>query len=352
MIKKKMLISGPCSAESQEQIEIVGKYLTENKVCDVFRAGIWKPRTTPNSFEGIGEKGLPWLRDFQIKYGIPAATEIALPRHVEACLKYDIKFLWIGARTTTSPFAVQDIADSLKGVSGVTVFIKNPINAELKLWIGAFERFIKIGQTNLGGIHRGFSGIENNIYRNLPMWQMAIDLKHELPDIPLVCDPSHICGKRDTIYSVSQHAMDLNLDGLMIEVHPDPDKALSDSGQQLTPSNFKKLIDSINFPMENSENNEISDQIEFLRAKIDRLDSELLSILKERYNVVEKIGELKNLENVSFFQPQRFNELIKERIELGEKAGLNSDFVSDLFRKIHFESLRVQAKRVQKKDCA
>lgn len=352
MLKDKLLISGPCSAESKTQVNQIADYLIKHEKCNVFRAGIWKPRTTPGSFEGIGDKGLPWLAEVQKKHNIPAATEVALPRHVESCLKHDIKFLWIGARTTTSPFAVQEIANSLKGVEDVTIFIKNPINAELKLWIGAFERFEKIGQTNLGGIHRGFSGIENNIFRNLPLWQMAIDLKQKLNDYIVICDPSHICGKRDTIASVSQQAIDLNLDGLMVEVHNDPDNALSDPAQQLTPKNFVKMINELNSPSVHKDVNWSCDEIEYLRAKIDRLDREIISILKERVNVVTDLGKIKQSQGIPSFQPKRFDDLISERIILAKEAKMNTGFIEDLFRKIHFESLRMQNEQFSKKECA
>jgi chorismate mutase len=333
-------------------VESIAKVLINNKRCDVFRAGIWKPRTSPGSFEGIGEEGLKWLRDIQNNYKTQVATEVALPSHVELCLKYNVKFLWIGARTTTSPFAVQEIANSLRGVEGVTVFIKNPINAELKLWIGAFERFLKQGQSKLGGIHRGFSGIENNIFRNLPLWQMAIDLKQKLPDFPVVCDPSHICGKRETLFSVAQQALDFNLDGLMMEVHNDPDNALSDPAQQLTPENFVKLIDSLNSAEVSSDESSKNEEIEYLRAKIDRLDSELISILKERFNVVDGIGKIKQSEKLNIFQPKRFDELIQDRLVLAKKANVSEDFIEDLFRKIHFEALKIQGNQSSKKECA
>jgi len=338
-----VFITGPCSAETREQVLETAKALKEQNTCSYFRAGIWKPRTRPNSFEGVGVEALKWLQEVKQTYGLPVSCEVAMPSHVESCLEHGIDLLWIGARTTASPFAMQEIANALKG-ENVPVLVKNPINAELSLWLGGIERLEKAGINQLGAIHRGFSGIEHGIYRNLPMWHVPMELKRLHPELPVICDPSHITGQRDLIKKVSQYAMDLNFDGLMIETHPTPDKALSDSSQQVTPTHLKEIITQLIIKHESSHNKSYENQLEFLRAKIDRIDDELIELLKSRTEVSKQIGELKKEENVTIFQQSRMDELMKLRIERAKSQGVSEELIEKIFTHIHSDSVNIQAK--------
>ena len=335
-------ITGPCSAETREQVLETAKILKEQNTCHFFRAGIWKPRTRPNSFEGVGVDGLKWLQEVKTTYGLPVACEVAMPSHVEACLEHKIDLLWIGARTTASPFAMQEIANALKG-ENIPVLVKNPINAELSLWLGGIERLEKAGINQLGAIHRGFSGIEHGIYRNLPMWHVPMELKRLYPELPVICDPSHITGQRDLIGKVSQYAMDLNFDGLMIETHPNPEKALSDASQQVTPVRLREILTNLIIKHESSHNKNYENQLEFLRAKIDRIDDELIELLKNRSEISRQIGILKKAENVTIFQQTRMDELMKLRIERAKSQGVSVDLVEKIFTQIHSDSVNIQA---------
>lgn len=347
-LKRPLLIAGPCSAESQEQVLATAKELKKLTSVSVFRAGIWKPRTRPNTFEGPGEKALLWLQKVKEETGLMLATEVANPHHVELALKYGIDILWIGARTTAGPFAVQEIAQALKGVD-IPVMVKNPVNPDMATWVGAIERFANVGVTKLAAIHRGFAHLGGMIYRNSPMWKMAIDLKSRYPDLPLICDPSHIAGKRDLIAKVCQKALDIDCDGLMIESHPEPDKALSDAAQQLTPHDLSSILNQLSYSKEHAKNNNES-ELEELRAKIDRIDTDLIEALSLRMKIVEEIGEVKKKNKVTALQKSRLQELMKQRVDYAKSLNLNAQFVLDIFHTIHTESVKFQTDMMSGKD--
>lgn len=336
-----LIIAGPCSAESLDQVLTTAHALKEISEVSIFRAGIWKPRTRPNNFEGLGEIALPWLKKVKEETGLLVTAEVATAKHVELCLKYGIDILWIGARTTANPFSVQEIADALKGTN-IPVMVKNPINADLQLWIGAIERFSLAGITKLIAIHRGFSVGEKLEFRNDPLWRIPMELKLKYPELPLLCDPSHITGKRELIQTVCQKAMDLDMNGLIIETHPDPDKAWSDASQQVTPVKLAEIIQSLALKKEYSQDKDYTDQLNDLRDQIDRLDNELIHTLKLRKNVVEKIAQAKISQNVTALQRNRFDQLMKERMDTGEKLGLSQDFIKEIFSTIHDQSVEVQ----------
>lgn len=340
---KPLLIAGPCSAESLEQVLKTAQALKDLNIdqLKIFRAGIWKPRTRPNSFEGIGEEGLSWLSQVKKLTGLKVATEVANAKHTEAALKNNIDILWIGARTTSSPFAIQEIAEVLKG-SNTPVFVKNPLGPDLSTWLGALERFMNVGITQLAAIHRGFTHVGGMNYRNDPLWKMAIDLKSKIPLLPIICDPSHIAGNRELIAQVCQKAMDLDLDGLMIETHLEPEKALSDSEQQITPQQLKKIFQELTFKKEKSNDNHFESQLEEWRSQIDRVDREILESLSQRQKIVVKIGELKKAQSITVLQKSRQQELMKERVEYGKKLGLGPDYIEDIFNSIHAEAVRLQ----------
>lgn len=336
-----LIIAGPCSAETEEQVMNVAAALKDKGV-DYMRAGIWKPRTRPNSFEGIGEEGLKWLKRVKDELGMKVGTEVANPEHVELALKYGVDVLWIGARTTVNPFAVQEIADSLKGVD-VPVLVKNPINPDTQLWIGAIERIHGAGIRDLGAIHRGVSTYEKRKYRNKPMWQMAIELKRLLPNIPIVNDPSHIAGKRDLILEVCQKAMDMGLDGLMIESHPNPDEAWSDAAQQVTPDVLTQILADLRIRNVSTDNIEFNASLDDLREQIDTIDNELVEILAQRMKVVGQIGEYKKDNNVTTLQVARWDALLNDRVAAGLKNGLKEEFVKEIYKLIHKESIKKQS---------
>lgn len=338
---KPLVIAGPCSAETPEQLLATANALKGLHV-DILRAGIWKPRTRPGSFEGAGAAGLQWLSDVRKETGLPIGTEVAETGHVEEALKYKVDVLWIGARTTVSPFNVQAIADALQGVKNVSVLVKNPTHPELALWIGAFERLHRAGIRNLGAIHRGFSTVDKSKYRNVPEWTIPIELKRIAPQIPIICDPSHICGKRDRIFEISQKAMDLNFDGLMIETHIDPDKAWSDAEQQVTPERLSEILADLKIRTASSTDKDFNDQLEELRKKIDSLDRELIEVLAARMSIVEKIGECKKENNVTTYQVNRWDEIMKNRKEQAKKVNLNPNYIEGIFKSIHEESIRRQ----------
>jgi chorismate mutase len=345
--QKPLLISGPCSAESPEQVMQTAKQLGDSGLVSVLRAGIWKPRTRPNSFEGVGKEALTWLVDAAKTNHLKSATEVANVQHVESCLKAGVDILWIGARTSGNPFSVQEIADSLKGVD-IPVLIKNPINPDLQLWMGALERINSSGITKIGAIHRGFSNAGKSIYRNQPMWDIAIELKALCPFLPLFCDPSHIAGNRELIPNIAQRAMDLDMDGLMIETHPTPDEAWSDAKQQITPQQLIELISGLQIRQVSSESKEFISQLEKLRASIDKVDHNIFSWLSERMELVEQIGDYKKANDVTILQVDRWNEIKKTRKKLGNQLGLSEEFVMDLVRIIHKESIRKQTANMNK----
>jgi chorismate mutase len=344
---KPLIIAGPCSAESQQQMLNTAKELKKHNNL-LFRAGVWKPRTRPNSFEGIGEKALKWLDIVKKETGLKTTTEVANAMHVEEALKYDIDVFWIGARTTVNPFAVQEIADALKGTNK-PVMVKNPINPDINLWMGAIERFCSVGLTKIAAIHRGFFAYNNIKYRNIPQWQLPIELRQRIPGIPIICDPSHISGNRDLIFDISQKAIDMNYDGLMIETHINPDEALSDNAQQINPEQLNKILNDLVVRNSEIENVEFKSSLGELRIQIDDLDNELLDVLKRRMNVAEKIGEHKKEKGVTILQSKRWKELLYSRIQHGVKNGLSEEFMSKLLKAIHQESINRQTKIMNKK---
>ena len=338
------IIAGPCSAETEEQLLETCLALAEVGV-DAFRAGVWKPRTRPGMFEGNGEIALSWIQTVKKYTKIPFSVEVATPQHVELALKYGVEILWIGARTTVNPFNVQDLADCLRGVD-VPVMIKNPVNPDLSLWIGAIERIYNAGIRKITAIHRGFSGMNQDKYRNAPTWQIPLELRRMFPEIPLICDPSHITGRRDLIESVSQKALDLNYDGLMIETHPNPDTAWSDAKQQITPARLKEILKNLKIRNEVIDNSFVINQLEEIRSKIDTIDRELLEVLMTRMNLVEQIGTYKKDHHMTVFQRERWNEIFNSRAEWAEQMQLNKKFVTQLFELIHVESIKKQTQIV------
>jgi len=337
------LIAGPCSAETEQQVMETAVRLAEQKEISVFRAGIWKPRTRPNSFEGVGVEGLKWLREVKKETGLMVGIEVANEKHVYEALKYGIDMLWIGARTSVNPFTVQEISNALTGVD-VMVLVKNPINPDLELWIGAIERIAKAGIKRLGAVHRGFSAYEKTVYRNQPNWQLPIELRRRIPDLPIICDPSHISGAREYLYEISQKAMDLNFDGLMIESHIDPDNALSDSAQQLTPNDLKELLSRLILRSPVTSDPKLLDILGELRQQIDVFDDHLLDILEKRMKIAETIGQYKKENNITILQTTRWDEIIKKVLVKGQAKGLSREVIDSIFKAIHQESINHQMK--------
>jgi chorismate mutase len=342
-----IIISGPCSAETEEQMVATAKQIAATGKVHALRAGIWKPRTRPGQYEGAGEEGLKWLITAKKETGLPVTTEVANAAHVEACLKAGVDILWVGARTTVNPFSVQEVADALKGVD-IPVMVKNPINPDVELWLGAFERLNKAGITKMAAIHRGFSSFEKGPFRNAPMWDLAIELKTRIPELDMICDPSHIAGNRDLISFVSQKALDLDMTGLMIESHINPDAAWSDAKQQVTPAALSKIIDELVVRTQTTDNKTFKDTLSILREQIDQLDDEIMQKLSARMKISEKIGQYKKENNVTILQVNRWEEIIKTRIALCRAMGLNDEFTSDLLKLIHHESIQVQTKVMNK----
>ena len=337
-----LVIAGPCSAETEDQVLKIAHDLKDTDV-SVYRAGIWKPRTRPGMFEGVGATGLKWLDKVKKETGLLTATEVANSSHVKLALEYDIDILWIGARSTVSPFIVQEIADALKGTDKI-VLVKNPVNPDLALWLGGIERLYSANIKKLGVIHRGFSTYEKSKYRNNPEWQLPIELQNRFPDIPLICDPSHIAGRRDILQDISQTALDLNFDGLMIETHIDPDNAWSDAAQQITPSVLVKMMNDLKIRTLTSEEADYKNQLNTLRTQIDVIDHGLLETLGKRMKVAVSIGKLKKKKNVAVLQTKRWNEILGNMILEGEKKGLSEEFVLRMFKAIHQESINNQEK--------
>lgn len=334
----KQLIAGPCSAETREQVLETAKEIADIKNLTYFRAGIWKPRTAPGSFEGIGEEGLKWMNEAKQQFGVKLITEVATPEHVDTCLAHNLDAIWIGARTTVNPFYVQQIADSLKGID-IPVFIKNPISPDVGLWMGAIERFKLAGIKNISVIHRGFYSYTKGIFRNPPMWEIPIKLKTEFPDLQIICDPSHITGDSELIKEVSKFAVQLGMDGLMIETHPNPPKAWSDSKQQVTPDHLKKIVNAINA---NEVNRDIKhEELEILRKTVTSSDDDMLKEIAHRMKIVEKIATFKKENSAMVFQLERWKIVLEESNKRGAELGLSEQFVADLMNLIHRESLNI-----------
>ena len=341
--KRPLIISGPCSAETEEQVIATATRLAKTGKIDMLRAGIWKPRTRPGMFEGIGAKGLPWLQQAKKLTGLPTTVEVATGKQVEDALTFDVDVLWIGARTTVNPFSVQEVADALRGVD-VPVLIKNPINPDLELWGGAVERVARAGIKQIGLIHRGFSSYGNTEYRNAPMWHLAIEMKRRNPEMMIINDPSHICGRRDILLEVAQEAIDLDFDGLMIESHIDPDNAWSDAKQQVTPERLAEMLDAIIWRKEDINSEELHAAMEKMRSQINQLDDELMQILGQRMKIADKIGEYKKNNGITILQTNRWNEILERAFKKGEKLGLGKEFITKYFDAIHMESINHQNK--------
>lgn len=335
-----VLIAGPCSAETLEQVLETAKLLAPSGL-SYFRAGIWKPRTNPGSFEGVGSEGLKWLQEVKAQYGMKVTTEVANAKHVEEALAHGVDMLWIGARTTVNPFAVQEIADALQGVQ-VPVLVKNPVNPDLGLWIGAIERMQRAGISEIMACHRGFNVYGKSRYRNTPLWEIPIELKRQMPDLTLLCDPSHITGKREWVEEIANKAVSLGYDGLMIETHPKPSEAWSDARQQLTPEVYREIIGRINFRRKNSDDILFKTRISHLRESIDEIDTRLIELLAERLDIAKKIGALKQENNVAFFQQSRWNEVVEACKDEAHRLKLNEEFILRLFSLIHLESIDMQ----------
>lgn len=340
-LTKPLVIAGPCSAETKEQVLATAHLLKDIESVRIFRAGIWKPRTRPNAFEGVGIKGLAWLQDVKEQTGLLTCTEVANAKHVEACLEFDVDILWIGARTAANPFSVQEIANALRGTN-IPVMIKNPINADVALWQGAIERIYGAGIRKIAAIHRGFSSGDKSKYRNLPNWKIPFELQRLMPEIPMICDPSHITGKRSMIGEISQKAMDRDMDGLMIETHITPDEAWSDAAQQVTPSQLKIIMKDLMLRTEYTTDRHFEAELDSLRLKIDRIDREVIESLVTRMNVVKKIGLAKQKNAITPLQKHRMDELMRERVKLAESFGLTEKYITDLYQVIHSESVKMQ----------
>ena len=330
------VIAGPCSAETEEQVITTARQLA-GRGCHIFRAGVWRPRTKPGGFEGNGEAALPWLQRVKEETHMMVATEVATPEHVELALKYGVDVFWIGARTSANPFAMQAIADSMKGID-VPVLVKNPVNPDLELWIGAMERLNQAGVKRIAAIHRGFSSYDKKIYRNLPMWQIPIELRRRVPDLPLFCDPSHIGGKRELVAPLCQQAMDLGMNGLIVECHCDPDKAWSDAKQQVTPDILAYILSLLVLRDEKVTTEGIS----LMRKQIDELDNQLMELLAKRMKVCREIGEYKKEHNMTVLQTSRYNEILNKRGAQGSLWGMAPDFIKTVFEAVHEESVRQQ----------
>ena len=338
--ERPIVIAGPCSAETEEQVMTTARQLAA-KGCRIFRAGVWKPRTKPGGFEGNGEKALPWLQAVKKETGMLTATEVAMPEHVELALKYDVDMLWVGARTATNPFAMQELAESLRGFEG-PVLVKNPVNPDPELWMGAMQRLNQVGIKRLGAIHRGFSSFDKKIYRNVPMWQIPIELHRRIPDLPIICDPSHIGGRRDLIAPLCQQAMDLGFDGLIVESHCSPDEAWSDALQQVTPDILDYILSLLVVRNEHTT----TEGLRMLRGQIDELDNNLMELLARRFRVCREIGAFKKEHNMTVLQAGRYDEILQKRGAQASLCGMDAEFAAHVFELIHEESVRQQLKIV------
>lgn len=341
-----LVIAGPCSAETEEQVLNIARQLKNSDV-SIYRAGIWKPRTRPGGFEGVGEIGLKWLQKAKQETGLLMAVEVANASHVKLALEHNIDVLWIGARTTVNPFAVQEIADALQNTDKI-VLIKNPVNPDLALWLGGVERLYNAGIKKLGVVHRGFSTYEKTKYRNIPEWQLAIELHDRFPDLPIICDPSHITGRRDMIQQVSQQALDLNYDGLMIETHNNPDKAWSDAAQQVTPDMLKQILSNLVIRKKTDETYEFTAELQKLRLRIDEYDTKIIEVLGKRMRIADEIGVLKRENNVAILQNKRWKQVLDKMTAEGLEENLGEEFILKLFRAIHQESISHQEQVINK----
>ena len=345
--KRPVVVAGPCSAESREQVLHTAKSLAEGGRVQFFRAGLWKPRTRPNSFEGLGEQALPWLMEAEATTGLKAITEVATPEHVEKVLEAGMSAVWIGARTAVSPFAVQAIAEALKGTD-LLVMVKNPMHADLKLWVGALERVASCTRGQVCGLHRGFSSYGSSEFRNAPMWEIPIALRSEMPEVPLFCDPSHISGKVEHLQDVAQRAMNLGMEGLMIESHPFPAQALSDAEQQITPGALDRLLAQLDVPVQHVINDDAQESLDALRLQIDSVDEQLLHMLDKRMTLAREIGALKHRNKWSLLSVARWRDIVKSRLDWASQMGLNHDFLSKILASVHEESIRVQGDEADK----
>jgi chorismate mutase len=340
-INNPLLISGPCSLETEQQTLETARLLAKDPRVFVYRGGVWKPRTRPGSFEGVGSIGLKWLQMVKKETGLPVGTEVANALHTEEALKAGLDVIWIGARSTASPFVVQEIADVVKG-SNTVVMIKNPVNPDVQLWVGAVERIYRAGIKNIVAIHRGFTPFRDTVYRNYPNWKTVIELRRLLPNLPVICDPSHIAGKRELLYEIAQKAFDMGMEGLMIESHIDPSCALSDAAQQVTPADLAKLLDRLVIRHQTANNPDFENRLDMLRNRIDAIDAELLEMLSSRVAIVKEIGRYKKENNVTALQINRWSQLMENRVNVGKKLDLNETFVKILFQLIHEDSVRMQ----------
>ncbi|MBU8892069.1 MAG: bifunctional 3-deoxy-7-phosphoheptulonate synthase/chorismate mutase type II [Bacteroidales bacterium] len=346
-LNEPLIIAGPCSAESEEQVMQTAKEINALGKIKVYRSGIWKPRTRPGNFEGVGEEGLRWLQQVKKETGLLTAVEVANPEHAALAIKYDVDILWIGARTTSNPFSVQELADYLKAYDK-PVMVKNPINPDVNLWVGALERFHKAGINKLAAVHRGFYPFEATTLRNIPKWEVPIELKSICHDLPIICDPSHIAGNTEYIPEVAQKALDLNMDGLMIETHFNPKLALSDMNQQLTPQQLGNLLDKLIFRSTTTKDTDFAGILETLRSQIDSIDQQMLELLSQRMNIVEEIGIYKSKNEVTILQLRRWEKIITTRLKLGKSLGLSEDFVKKLLQLVHKESIQRQTEVMSK----
>jgi len=335
-----MIIAGPCSAETEEQVLSTAREIAKINGVKIYRAGLWKPRTRPKQFEGVGEKGFAWLKKVKEETGLLITTEVATPHHVEACLKNDIDILWIGSRTVVNPFSVNEITESLKGVD-IPVMVKNPINPDINLWLGALERVNFVGIKKIIAIHRGFYALRKSVYRNPPMWEIPIELKRIAPNLPIITDPSHICGNRKMLFHISQKAFDLEMNGLMIESHINPANAKSDAEQQIVPKELNKLLSKIEF-RKSSGSAEFQNKLSQLRSEIDGIDNDLIDILSSRMDTIKEIGKFKRKNKITILQLKRWSHIIENRINNGIDKGLNKEFLIKLLELVHIESIRIQ----------
>ena len=343
------LISGPCSVETRTQFLTAAQELANTGQVHALRGGIWKPRTRPNAFEGIGGQGIEWMLEAKAMTGLPIMTEVATADHVELCLQHGFDMLWIGARTTVNPFSVQEVAEALKGVD-IPVFVKNPVNADLSLWVGALERMYAAGIKKVAAIHRGFSYYGKSIYRNKPMWEIPIALRSNFANLPILCDPSHISGRRDLLAPVAQRAMDLGFDGLMIESHPTPDQAWSDAAQQITASTYHDLILNLVIRQYDLSDLNASNALAALRSQIDKIDEEIIGLIGDRMKLAEEIGVYKKEHNMVIFQLDRWQEIVSTRSQLADRIGLSAEFIDKYLEQLHKESIRAQTKVMNQND--
>jgi chorismate mutase len=348
-LNQPLLIAGPCSAESEEQVMETALGIAKIGKIKILRVGVWKPRSRPGTFEGAGDEALEWLKRVKKETGMLTTVEVATPLHVEKAISAGVDILWIGARTSSNPFSVEQIAQALKGIN-IPVLVKNPVNPDLELWIGTLERLNRAGINKLAAIHRGFYPYEKTRLRNIPKWELAIDLKSKFPNLPILCDPSHIAGQASIVPEIAQKALNLSFDGLMIEVHCNPSLALSDAKQQITPSQLDRMLKKLVFRSPSSPNTEFVDKLEQLRNKIDSIDQQMIDLLAQRMRIVEEMGEYKKNNDVSVFQLRRWENILKSRVEFGKRLGLDEEYIKNLLQLVHKESIKKQADILNRKD--